>query len=244
MNQRKTKWIALIIALVAILMLGACAKKAAPPPPPPAPPPPAPTASLTAEPSSILLGQSTTLTWRTSNATDVSIEGIGPVQPGGSQVVTPQTSTTYRLLAKGPGGTTDATARVTVTAPPPPPPQPTVTEQQMFMQNVRDIYFDFDKYDVRADQQAALQANAQWLSAHPNVKFTIEGHCDERGSIEYNLALGDNRANTVKQALVQAGVSAGSIKTVSYGKEKPFCTEHTEECWQRNRVDHFVYGQQ
>jgi peptidoglycan-associated lipoprotein len=108
---------------------------------------------------------------------------------------------------------------------------------------VHDIYFDYDKYDVRPDQQGTLQADAQWLVAHPNVHLTIEGHCDERGSTEYNITLGDNRANAVKQALVQAGVAADRIRTVSFGKEKPFCTESTEECWAQNRRGHFVYGQ-
>ena len=239
-DSRIMKWIVLVVTLAAVLMLGACAKKAAPPPPPPPPPPPAPTASLTANPNTVQKGQSSTLTWQTTNATDVSIEGIGPVQPNGSQSVTPADSTTYRLTAKGPGGTQEATARVTVTQPPPPPPS--MTEEQMFNQTVKDIFFDYDKYDIRPDAQATLQADAQWLQAHPNVNFTIEGHCDERGSTEYNLALGDNRANSAKQALVQLGVNANRIKTISFGKEKPFCTEHNEACWQQNRRAHFVYG--
>jgi peptidoglycan-associated lipoprotein len=111
----------------------------------------------------------------------------------------------------------------------------------MFSQNIKDVYFDYDKYDVRPDQQAALTGNAQWLAQHPNVRFTVEGHCDERGSTEYNLALGDNRAQAVKNALVQAGVNAERIRTISYGKEKPFCTESNEQCWQQNRRGHFVY---
>ncbi len=227
-----------------ILTLGACKKKTVAPPPPPPPPPPAPTASLSANPASIEKGQSTTLTWETTNATDVTIEGIGSVQPSGSQSVSPTDSTTYRLVAKGAGGTQDATARVTVTQPPPPPPPaPTVTDEQLFSQNVKDIFFDYDKYDVRPDQQAALQANIQFLQQHPNFTFTVEGHCDSRGSTEYNLALGDNRANTVKQALVSAGIDANRIKTISYGKEKPSCTEETEQCWQQNRRAHFVFGQ-
>ncbi len=232
----------LIVALAVVLVAGGCKKKppAAPPPPPP-PPPAAPTASLSANPDTIQTGQSSTLTWQTQNATDVSIEGIGPVDPNGSRTVSPQQSTTYRLAAKGPGGTQDATARVTVTPPPPPPPQPTVTEEELFNQNIKDVYFEYDKYDIRADQQASLQSDAQFLTQHPNVKFTIEGHCDERGSTEYNLALGDNRANAVKNALVQAGVAADRIRTISYGKEKPFCTESNEECWQQNRRGHFVY---
>jgi peptidoglycan-associated lipoprotein len=173
----------------------------------------------------------------------VTIEGIGAVQPSGSQSVTPADSTTYRLTAKGPGGTQDATARVTVTQPPPPPPAPTPSEAELFASNVHDIFFDYDKYDIRPDQQATLQADAQWLVAHPNARLTLEGHCDERGSTEYNLALGENRAGAVKQALVQAGVGADRVKTISYGKEKPVCTDHNEQCWQQNRRGHFVYGQ-
>jgi peptidoglycan-associated lipoprotein len=241
-KHTKLKWFMLIFALGAVMMLGACKKKVAPPPPPPPPPPAAPTASLTANPDTVQKGQSTTLTWQTSNATDVSIEGIGAVQASGSQQVTPPDSTTYRLTAKGPGGTQDATARVTVTSPPPPPPPPpSATEEEMFAQNVKDIYFDYDKYDIRPDQQSALQGDIAFLKEHPNVQFTIEGHCDSRGSTEYNLALGDNRANSAKNALVQGGVNASNIKTISYGKEKPFCTEETEECWQQNRRAHFVY---
>jgi peptidoglycan-associated lipoprotein len=236
------KWITLIVALGVVLMLGACKKKVAPPPPPPPPPPAAPTASLTANPSTIEKGQSTTLTWETQNATDVSIDGIGSVQPNGNQSVSPTDSTTYHLVAKGAGGTQEATARVTVTQPPPPPPpQPTASEEDLFNQNVKDIYFDFDKYDIRGDQQTAVQGDAAFLKQHPDIKLTLEGHCDERGSTEYNLALGDNRANAAKNALVQNGVPAESIKTISYGKEKPFCTEHTEDCWQQNRRAHFVY---
>jgi peptidoglycan-associated lipoprotein len=241
-KQSKQKWITLVFVLGVILMSGACKKKAAPPPPPPPPPPPAPTASLTANPSTIDKGQSTTLTWETSNATDVAIDGVGAVKPSGSQQVSPSESTTYRLSAKGAGGTQEATARVTVNAPPPPPPPTSsLTEEQMFAQNVRDILFDYDKYDIRADQQSSIQSGAEFLKQHSNIRFTIEGHCDERGSTEYNLALGDNRANAVKNAIVQAGVSADRIKVISYGKEKPFCSEHTEDCWQQNRVGHFVY---
>src|ERR671924_1324021 len=216
------KSITLLLALGVMLMLGACKKKVAPPPPPPPPPPAAPTASLTANPSTIDKGQSTTLTWQTSNATDVSIEGVGAVQPKGSQSVTPAESTTYTLTAKGAGGTQQATARVTVNAPPPPPAQPTATEEELFSQTVKDIYFDYDKSDIRGDQQASLQGDADFLKQHANIRFTIEGHCDERGSTEYNLALGDSRAAAVRNALVQTGVGADHIKTISYGKEKPF----------------------
>ncbi|HKN33233.1 MAG TPA: peptidoglycan-associated lipoprotein Pal [Terriglobales bacterium] len=242
MKQGRMKWIMVVFALGAIMTLGACKKKVAPPPPPPPPPPAAPTASLTANPNTVEKGKSTTLTWETTNATEVNIDGIGEVKPNGSQEVTPTDSTTYHLTAKGPGGAQEATARVTVTTPPPPPPpKPSATEEELFAQNVRDIFFDYDKYDIRADQAGAVQADAQFLNQHSHINFTVEGHCDERGSTEYNLALGDNRANAVKNALVQAGVSASRIKTISYGKEKPFCTESNEQCWQQNRRGHFVY---
>jgi peptidoglycan-associated lipoprotein len=227
------------------MFLGACHKKQAPPPPPPPPPPPQPTASLTANPGTVDKGQSATLTWQTTNANDVSIDnGIGAVQPNGSQQVSPAESTTYTLTAKGDGGTQTATARVTVNAPPPPTPpqQPSVSDEQLFDQNVKDVYFDYDKSDVRPDQQSAVQADVAFLQQHPNISFTIEGHCDERGSTEYNLALGDNRASSVKNALVAGGVSADRVKTISYGKEKPFCTEHNEQCWQQNRRGHLVYN--
>ena len=241
MKQSSMKWFLLILSLSALLMLGACKKKAAPPPPPP-PPPPAPTASISVSPSSVQAGQSASLTWQTSNATDVSIDGIGAVQPNGSQSVSPSDSTTYHLTAKGAGGTQEATARLTVTQPPPPPPPPpSVSDEDLFNQNIKDVYFDYDKADLRGDQQSSVQADSQFLGQHTNISVTIEGHCDERGSTEYNLALGDRRASAVKDALVAAGVNASRIKTISYGKEKPFCSESNEACWQQNRRGHFVY---
>ena len=242
MTHNRMKWFFMVVALGALLVLGACKKKAAPPPPPPPPPPPAPTASISVSPSSIQAGQSASLTWQTTNATDVSIDGIGAVQANGSQTVSPNDSTTYHLVAKGSGGTQEATARLTVTqAPPPPPPAPTVTDEDLFNQNIKDVYFDYDKSDVRSDQQSSVQADAQFLQQHANFNVTIEGHCDERGSTEYNIALGDKRASAVKNALTADGISASRIKTISYGKEKPFCTESNEACWQQNRRAHFVY---
>ena len=243
MNQKSIKWFALVTTLGAVMMLGACAKKKQPPPPPPPPPPPTPTASISVSPSSIQAGQSASLTWQTSNATDVSIDGIGAVQPNGSQSVSPSDSTTYHLTAKGSGGTQEATARLTVTqAAAPPPPPPSVTDEDLFSQNVKDVYFDYDKSDIRGDQQGSVQADGQFFAQHTNMNFTVEGHCDERGSTDYNLALGDKRASAVKDALVSAGVSASRIKTISYGKEKPFCTESNEACWQQNRRGHLVYS--
>jgi peptidoglycan-associated lipoprotein len=244
MKPHTLKSVATVFALSAILVLGACKKKAAPPPPPPPPPPPTPTASISVSPDTIQQGQSATLSWQTSNAADVSIDGIGAVQPSGSQQVNPTDSTTYHLTAKGSGGTQDATTRLTVTPPPAPvapPPQAGPSEEDLFGQNVKDVYFDYDKSDLRSDQQAAIQADAQFLNQHADINFTVEGHCDSRGSTEYNLALGDQRASSVKSALLAAGVSANRIKTISYGKEKPFCMEENEACWQQNRRGHFAY---
>ena len=243
MKHQTLKVLTTVIALAAILMFGACKKKAAPPPPPPPPPPASPTASISVSPDTIQKGQSATLTWQTSNATDVSIDGIGAVQASGSQQVSPSDSTTYHLVAKGAGGSQEASTRLTVTQPPPPPPPPAPgpSDEDLFGQSIKDVYFDYDKSNIRADQQASVQADMLFLNQHPNISFTIEGHCDERGSTEYNLALGDQRANAVKNAFTAGGVNASRLKTISYGKEKPFCSESNEACWQQNRRGHLVY---
>jgi peptidoglycan-associated lipoprotein len=109
---------------------------------------------------------------------------------------------------------------------------------------VSDVFFDYDKSEVREDARAALQRDADALKAilndFPSAVISIEGHCDERGSAEYNLGLGDRRATSVKEFLTQIGVPADRLKTISYGKEKPFCTESNEDCWQKNRRAHFA----
>jgi peptidoglycan-associated lipoprotein len=246
LKQNKLKWTLIVLALAVVVVAGGCKKKSVPPTPPPPPPAAQPKATLSVSPESVNRGGAATLTWSTQDATDVKIEGIGGVQPSGSQAVSPSNSTTYRLTATGPGGSTDATARLTVVEPPPPPPvavQENTSEEQLFAQSVKDIYFDYDRYDLRAEDKAAIDANAAFLKAHPSIRFTIEGHCDERGSTDYNLALGDNRANSARSALVSAGIPASQIKVISFGKEKPFCSESNESCWQQNRRAHFVYGQ-
>jgi len=237
--KQSKKVSALVLAVLAAMLIAGCGKKKpVAQAPPSTPPPPAPTASLSANPDAIAQGQSTTLTWQTENATDVTIDALGAVSPSGSRSVSPVQSTTYRLTAKGPGGTQEATARVTVSAQA--EQGPSLSDAELFAQNVKDIYFDYDAYTIRADQQGQIQQGAAFLKQHPNWKFTIEGHCDERGSIEYNLSLGTNRAEAVKNALVQAGVNGSNIRTVTFGKEKPFCTEANESCWQQNRRGHFV----
>src|SRR5271169_537499 len=242
----RSQWMRVIIAVAVVLAVGACGKKkVATPPPSPPPPQLAPTASLTANPNTISPGQSTTLTWNTEHATDVTIDQLGKVDPSGSRTLSPSQSTTYHLVAKNAVGTQEATARVTVVQAPPPPPAQTSNqgEAKLFAQNMQDVFFAYDSYDIEPQYQKVLQGDARFLQQHPNIKFTIEGHCDERGSTEYNLALGDNRANATKQALIQMGISGDRIRTISYGKEKPFCTESNESCWQQNRRGHFVYQQ-
>jgi peptidoglycan-associated lipoprotein len=105
---------------------------------------------------------------------------------------------------------------------------------------LKDAFFDYDKSDLRDDARTALAADADWLKKNRTIQFLIEGHCDERGTSEYNLALGDRRANAAKEYLVSLGIDASRIRTVSYGKERPFCNQSTEDCWQQNRRAHFL----
>jgi peptidoglycan-associated lipoprotein len=231
-----------LILLTAVVGFAGCKKKTTPlsntAPPLSGP---APTAQLTATPTTITAGDQVVLSWRTTDANSISIDGIGDVPSAGVKTVTPTESTSYHLVARGDGGSTDATARVTVNAVqnavavPNDMSSSNLTEEEQFKASVQDVFFDYDSYDVRGDAQGALSKSAAYLAQHANVKVLIGGYCDERGSNEYNLTLGQSRANSTKQALVQAGIAADRIRVVSYGKEKPFCTESTEECWQQNR---------
>ncbi len=124
------------------------------------------------------------------------------------------------------------------TAPPPQPSGPTPGTQAHFAQAMSGsdtIYFDTDKFDIDAQDQAALRQQAQYLSQYPNVRATVEGHCDERGTREYNLALGERRANAAKNYLVSLGVPAERLTVVSYGKERPIATGSNESAWAQNR---------
>ena len=145
------------------------------------------------------------------------------------------------------------------TTPPPPPPPPPAppapappqpTEDELFAKKtldelnaekpLTDAFFDLDSSEIRADATQGLQKDAEWMKRWPSTKVTVEGHCDSRGSSEYNLALGDRRAKAVAAYLVSLGISADRIQTVSKGKEQPFCSEENEACWQQNRRGHFV----
>lgn len=140
-------------------------------------------------------------------------------------------------------------------APPPPPAAPpaapaprALSEQEIFSQasiaeiqkNFNDVFFDLDASTIKDEGRSTLTANANYMKKWTSIRVTVEGHCDERGTAEYNLGLGDRRGNAVKAYLVELGVPASSITVVSKGKEAPFCTEHNEACWQQNRRGHFV----
>jgi peptidoglycan-associated lipoprotein len=233
------------VTLAAAIFSFGCAKKPvaqAPPPSAPYTPPPAtPTVTLDANPTSINKGDTVTLSWSSTNATQLTVTpDVGQVTAQGSTKVNPTDSVTYTITATGPGGSANATARVTVAAAIADNGTSSDLTDALFLKEVRDAYFDTDKSDLRQDAREALAHDAEFLRNYPQLKVTIEGHCDERGSTEYNLGLGDRRASAVKQYLVSQGISADRLNTVSFGKEKPFCTESSEECWQQNRRGHFV----
>src|SRR5580700_7562297 len=234
----------LIIASTALLFVAACNKKPKAVPPTPPPPPPAaakPSVSISADRTAINKGESAKLTWTTADATNVSIAPeVGAVTPQGSTTVTPTESTTYTLTASSAGGNADASVRISVNAPAPAAVVSNTSFDELFLKEVRDAYFDYDSAQIRPDARQALQKTADFLKGYPNTRVTIEGHCDERGSTEHNLALGQRRANAVKEYLVSLGIPADHLSTTSWGKEKPFCTEATEACYAQNRRGHFT----
>jgi len=254
----------LIVCAVSFLLLGlaaGCKKKVSvtAPPAPPATPvaevskPDPPTISVFAlDPSLIDPGQTAELRWQVTDATQIEInQGIGSVPPSGHRQIGPNESTTYILTAKGPNG--DATAEATLSVAVPLPPlaesfaaRPTFGER--LSSEVEDAFFDYDRSDLREDARAALIADVlalqSILSDYPTATIVVEGYCDERGSAEYNLALGDSRASAAKEFLGQLGVLNERLMAVSYGKERPQCTESNEACWQKNRRVHFVPGEE
>jgi peptidoglycan-associated lipoprotein len=264
-NLSRTLGTAVFAAALMISAAGCGKKKVAtttPPPPSTAPsgttepPPAAPLAvrinSFTGEPASIERGQAATLRWSVGNSTDISIDqGLGAVAANGSRQVFPSQTTTYTLTAKG-GGNQDArSVTIEVSSSVPPPPVRTagarVSGAEMLGREAQDVYFDYDKNDIRADSRDTLTKDADLikriLAGDPGFTIVVEGHCDERGSEEYNLALGDRRALAVKEFLVQLGVPDDRLKTISFGKERPICTDQSEACYQRNRRGHLAPAQ-
>ena len=233
----------LFVVLAAALCTFGCHKTpkqvAAPPTRQVAPPTAQPTVTLQADPTTVEKGDPSTLSWTSTDATQLTIApDVGSVTAQGSTKVTPSASTTYTITASGPGGSATASARISVATASAATAEPTLDE--LFPRLVRDAFFDFNKADIRSDARDALGKTAEFLRNYAQVRVTIEGHCDERGSTEYNLALGDRRASAVKQYLISLGISADRLNTVSFGKEKPFCTQTTEDCYQQNRRGHFV----
>ena len=249
MQDRVVRRMLLISSFVALALVATGCKKKVGNLPPSAPPPPVaaePTVSINASTTSINAGDNVTLTWTSTNATDLNLApGIGKVPPQGTQVVQPTESTSYQITATGPGGSAQASVRVTVNpaAAEDTGPAPNPGLDQLFSANVKDAYFDFNKSDLRTDARQALTQTAEFLKNYPQMRVAVEGHCDERGSTEYNLGLGERRAQAARDFLVQLGISADRLTTVSYGKEKPFCTQSNEGCWQQNRRAHFVRAQ-
>lgn len=233
------KWVS-AAALTAMLFLTACGTKKVTTTNNPTPPAPvAPTATISASPDVIEQGQSTTLSWQTSGATQIAINGLGTVPASGSRAVAPGSTQTYTLTATGNGGSSESSATVTVN-PKVAKATPVVTRDENLASIIKDVFFEFDKSTIREADMPVTQNDAHLLAQHPEASVLIEGHCDDRGSEEYNLALGVSRASAMKNALVQQGVDGARIKTVSFGKEKPFCTQEDESCWQQNRRDHVV----
>jgi peptidoglycan-associated lipoprotein len=168
------------------------------------------------------------------------------LQSGGTGTTTgqPGAGTQSGTTGTGPGaaGTTSGTESTQVQPGPGAGATPARVSPREFAENpaLQDIHFDFDKSDIRSDAAKTLDANASWMKTNPNNLILIEGHCDERGTNEYNLALGERRARSTMNYLVAQGVQASRITIISYGEERPSCTEKTEACWQKNRRAHFL----
>jgi peptidoglycan-associated lipoprotein len=234
----------LISACALTLVVAGCNKKPQKAAPSTYTPPPAavkPTVSLSADKTTINPGESAKLTWTSTDANNVSIAPeVGAVTAQGTTTVTPAKSTTYTITASGPGGNADATVSIAVNTPAPVTEAKTSSIDELFLQEVADAYFDYDSAELRPDARQAIQKDAAFFKQYPTMRVTIEGHCDERGSTEYNLALGQRRANAVMQYLVSLGIPESRLNATSWGKEKPFCMEATEACYAKNRCGHFV----
>ncbi|MCI0487638.1 MAG: OmpA family protein [Blastocatellia bacterium] len=216
--------------------------------------PPKPTITVSVDQGAIERGQSTTLRWNAINAEQVTITDLGTVPNGGSRAVSPSQSTTYTATATGPGGTDSASARLTVTEPvnpetgERPPANPTVPGvAEVFRQKVREIFFDYDKADLKPESRDTLRTAAAWLTESPNrsIVFRIEGNCDPRGTEEYNIGLGERRAQAAMEFLISLGVDSSRIQTVSYGEERAQGTSegspYSPPSFAHDRRDQFIY---
>lgn len=245
-----------LILLVSLLVSPACRKQAAsvarvpipartPDQAPPAPAVPSPSLEISASPSTIQRGQQTELSWKSTDASSILVDsGVGNVSANGSLVVSPLESTTYTAIAKGPGGEARASTRVTVVRRSA-KPLIGVTDIQGLQRAIDDghvqpIFFDYDRAQLTPQAMRTLKENAGWIRQFPEARLVIEGHCDERGTEEYNLALGDRRAQAAQDYLVNLGVTPAQLAGISYGEERPFSQGHDEGAWRLNRRAHFV----
>ena len=164
-----------------------------------------------------------------------------PKRPATTGAVAPAPSAMQPAPAPAPA-TVPRPAPAPAPAPTPAPAPPAMVKPSKFSPNpnLKTIYFDFDKYNIRPDDAKTLDGDAAWLKANPNNLVLIEGHADERGTNEYNLALGEKRAKAAMNYLVAQGVQASRVTIISYGEERPVCTEKTEACWAKNRRDNFL----
>ena len=212
-------------------------------PDPDLPPAPAPTVSLTASPGTIERGEQSSLKWSSEDGTSLVIDnGIGNVRPAGEIIISPGQSTTYSATVRGRGGEAKASTRVTVLEPRTDPKFSTDARQLgdlIEKGTVKMIHFAYDKAQLSAAAKATLQQNALYFRQFPDAKFVVEGHCDERGSEEYNLALGDRRGIAVRDYLMQLGIERGRMQSVSYGEEQPLDTHKSEAAFATNRRAQF-----
>ena len=248
------KWSILFLAVLLALAVPACKKKTQPLARPPVPasrqPESTPTASpapqiqLEASPTTLRRGERSTLTWTSTNADSVVIDsGVGNVAATGSITVSPLESTTYTAIATGSGGDARASARITVVRG---EAKADVTETDLAALQkaiddgvIKPVFFAYDSADLSAEARATLEQDSRLFRQYPDATIIVEGHCDERGTEEYNLALGDRRAQAAKDYLVQLGIPASRLQTISYGEERPFATGSNEAAWAQNRRAHF-----
>ena len=204
-----------------------------------------PTVVISASPNTIARGEQTTLNWESTRSTSLVIDnGVGNVAESGSLVVLPRESTTYTATATGPAGDTSSSTRVTVV------PRSArgiirstdMERLQLAIEEgeVQPLFFEYDQAVITSQGERLLEENARWFRQYPDATIIIEGHCDERGTEEYNLALGDRRAQRVKAYLVQLGIEPNRMQTISFGEERPFAQGYDESAYRLNRRAHFV----
>jgi peptidoglycan-associated lipoprotein len=256
-KRQVNKPLCAIVGAACLIGIG-CSKKVAVKTPPPAQAeqakaaqPEKPVIALfAASPATVDKGGQATLRWSVEHSSNVQIApALGEVQESGSRNIFPSGDTVYTLTATGPGGNASATTSVSIVvhSASKMPDQATKDRIQDLLNRIQDAYFDYNKHSLRTDAEKTLSDDAKTLAdilrQYPDYKLTVQGYCDERGSEEYNLALGDKRASQAKEYLATLGIPGEQLKTISFGKERPVCTDHDEACWQKNRRAHITQEQ-